>query len=90
MRAKSKKETEAQRLARIAEQRKKQQIKITVPEEITVGDLAKLLRMDCNRSYQKLMSLGVMATVNEVIDYDTAEIVATELGARLKGSSCYY
>lgn len=64
MRAKSKKETEAQRLARIAEQRKKQQIKITVPEEITVGDLAKLLRMTATEVIKKLMSLGVMATVN--------------------------
>lgn len=84
MRAKSKKETEAQRLARIAEQRKKQQIKITVPEEITVGDLAKLLRMTATEVIKKLMSLGVMATVNEVIDYDTAEIVATELGAKVE------
>lgn len=84
MRTKSKKETEAQRLARIAEQRKKQQIKITVPEEITVGDLAKLLRMTATEVIKKLMSLGVMATVNEVIDYDTAEIVATELGAKVE------
>lgn len=84
MRAKSKKETEAQRLARIAEQRKKQQIKITVPEEITVGDLAKLLRMTATEVIKKLMSLGVMATVNEIIDYDTAEIVATELGAKVE------
>lgn len=84
MRAKSKKETEAQRLARIAEQRKKQQIKIIVPEEITVGDLAKLLRMTATEVIKKLMSLGVMATVNEVIDYDTAEIVATELGAKVE------
>lgn len=84
MRAKSKKETEAQRLARIAEQRKKQQIKITVPEEITVGDLAKLLRMTATEVIKKLMSLGVMATINEVIDYDTAEIVATELGAKVE------
>lgn len=84
MRAKSKKETEAQRLARIAEQRKKQQIKITVPEKITVGDLAKLLRMTATEVIKKLMSLGVMATVNEVIDYDTAEIVATELGAKVE------
>jgi translation initiation factor IF-2 len=80
----SKKETEAQRLARIAEQRKKQQIKITVPDEITVGDLALLLRMTATEVIKKLMSLGVMATVNEVIDYDTAEIVATELGAKVE------
>lgn len=84
MHAHSKKETEQQRLARIAEQRKKQQIKIQVPEEITVGDLANLLRMTANEVIKKLMLLGVMASVNEVIDYDTAEIVATELGAKVE------
>ena len=84
MHARSKKETEAQRLARIAEQRKKQQIKITIPDEITVGDLANLLRMTATEVIKKLMVLGVMATVNEVIDFDTAEIVATELGAKVE------
>ncbi len=84
MHARSKKETEAQRLARIAEQRKKQQITIEVPAEITVGDLAAMLRMTATEVIKKLMVLGVMATVNEVIDYDTAEIVATELGAKVK------
>ncbi len=83
MHARSKKETEAQRLARIAEQRKKQQITIDVPDEITVGDLASLLRMTANEVIKKLMALGVMAGVNEVIDFDTAEIVATELGAKV-------
>lgn len=84
MHARSKRETEAQRLARIAEQRKKQQITIEVPAEITVGDLAAMLRMTATEVIKKLMALGVMATVNEVIDYDTAEIVATELGAKVK------
>jgi len=84
MHARSKKETEAQRLARIAEQRKKQQITIQVPEEITVGDLAALLRMTATEVIKKLMALGVMATVNEIIDFDTAEIVATELGAKVE------
>ena len=79
-----KRETEAQRLARIAEQRKKQQIKITVPDEITVGELASLLRMTANEVIKELMKLGMMVTVNEVIDYDTAEIVATELGAKVE------
>lgn len=82
MHAHSKKETEQQRLARIQEQRKKQHLKIQIPEEITVGELANLLRMTANEVIKKLMALGVMATVNEVIDYDTAAIVATELGAR--------
>lgn len=84
MHARSKKETEAQRLARIAEQRKNQKIKITVPDEITVGELASLLRMSANEVIKALMKLGMMVTVNEVIDYDTAEIVATELGAKVE------
>ena len=84
MHARSKKETEQQRLARIAEQRKNQKLKITVPEEITVGELASLLRMSANEVIKALMKLGMMVTVNEVIDYDTAEIVATELGAKVE------
>jgi translation initiation factor IF-2 len=81
---KRKKETEAERLKRIAEERAKRTIEITVPEEITVGDLALLLKMTAAEVIKKLFTLGVMANVNEVIDYDTAEIVATELGAKVK------
>ena len=77
-------ESEQERLKRIAEERAKRQIKITVPEEITVGDLAALLKMTAAEVIKKLFSLGMMATVNEVIDYDTAEIVATELGAKVE------
>lgn len=84
MHARSKKETEQQRLARIAAQRKKQKLVIEVPDELTVGELASLLRMTATEVIKKLMALGVMATVNEVIDFDTAEIVATELGARVE------
>ena len=77
-------ESEAERLKRIAAERAKKQIKITVPEEITVGELAALLKMTAAEVIKKLFSLGMMATVNEVIDYDTAEIVATELGAKVE------
>ena len=77
-------ETEAERLKRIAEERAKKTLIITVPEEISVGDLAALLKMTAAEVVKKLFSLGVMATVNEIIDYDTAEIVATELGAKVK------
>lgn len=79
-----KRETEKERMARIAAERAKKQIKITVPEEITVGDLAALLKMTAAEVIKKLFALGQMATVNEVIDYDTAEIVATELGAKVE------
>lgn len=82
--ARSKRETESQRLARIAEQRKKQQIKISVGDEISVGELASLLRMTATEVIKALMKLGMMVSVNEIIDYDTAEIVATELGAKVE------
>ena len=80
----SKRETEAERLKRIAAERAKKQLVIKVPEEITVGELASLLKMTASEVIKKLFSLGVMATVNEVIDFDTAEIVATELGAKVE------
>lgn len=79
-----KKETEAQRLARIAEQRKKQQLQIEVPDEITVGELASLLRVSATQVISKLMMLDVMAAINDTIDYDTAELVAGELDAKVK------
>lgn len=79
----SRRETEAQRLARIAAERaKKPQIVVKIPDEIVVSDLAAMLKMTAVEVVKKLFSLGVMATVNQVIDYDTAAIVATELGAK--------
>lgn len=81
----SRRETESQRLARIAAERaRKPQMVIKVPEEISVSDLAAMLKMTASEVIKKLMTLGVMATVNEIIDYDTAEIVATELGAKVE------
>ncbi|MEG1615062.1 MAG: translation initiation factor IF-2, partial [Oscillospiraceae bacterium] len=78
-------ESESERLRRIAAERaKKPQMIITVPEEITVGDLAAMLKMTAAEVIKKLVALGVMATVNEIIDFETAEIVATELGAKVE------
>ncbi len=78
-----KKETEAERLQRIAAERAKKPPVITVGDEITVGELASRLKMTAAEVIKKLFALGMMATVNEVIDFDTAEIVATELGAKV-------
>ncbi len=77
-------ESEAERLKRIEAERAKKTLVITVPEEITVGDLAAMLKRTAAEVIKKLFSLGMMATVNQVIDFDTAEIVATELGAKVK------
>lgn len=76
-------ESEAERLKRIAAERaKKPQLVIRVPEEVSVGDLAAMMKRTATEVIKKLMALGVMATVNEIIDYDTAEIVASELGIK--------
>ena len=80
----SKKETEAERLKRIAAERAKKTITIKVPDEITVGELSMRLHMTAAEVVKKLFSLGVMASVNQTIDFDTAEIVATELGAKVE------
>ena len=76
-------ETEAERLKRIAAERASRQISITVPDEITVGDLAMKLKMTAAEVIKKLFALGQMATINDILDYDTAEIVASELGAKV-------
>ena len=80
----AKRETEQERLKRIAAERAKKPLTIKVPDEITVGELASMLKMTAAEVIKKLFALGVMATVNEVIDFDTAEIVATELGAKVE------
>ena len=63
------------------ERAKKQPLQITIPEEIAVGELASRLKITASEVIKKLMMMGVMATVNQVIDYDTAFLVADELGA---------
>jgi len=79
------KETETERLNRIAAERaRKPQMVITVPEEIVVSDLAAMMKMTGAEVVKKLFSLGMMSTVNEIIDFDTAEIVANELGVRVE------
>ncbi|MBQ8403999.1 MAG: translation initiation factor IF-2 N-terminal domain-containing protein, partial [Clostridia bacterium] len=61
--------------------KKAQPIQIAVPDEITVADLAKLMKVTAAEIVKKLMLMGVMATVNQVIDYDTAFLVAEDMGA---------
>ncbi|MBQ8762985.1 MAG: translation initiation factor IF-2 [Clostridia bacterium] len=81
----SRRETEAERLKRIAAERaKKPQMQLKLPEEITVGELAAMLKMTAAEVIKKLFTLGQMATVNEVLDYETAAIVAEELGAKVE------
>ena len=80
-----KRETEADKMRRIQLERiKKTPITVTVGEEITVGELAAAMKKTAAEVIKVLLKLGMMATVNQVIDYDTAEIVVTEMGAKIQ------
>ena len=63
------------------ERAKKKQLEITIPDEITVGELASRLKKTSGEVIKKLMMMGVMASVNQTIDYDTAYLIADEMGA---------
>ena len=54
------------------------QLSITVPDEITVGELAARMKISAGEVIKKLMGMGLMVTVNQVIDYDSAYLVADE------------
>lgn len=80
-----KRETEADKMRRLQLERiKKTPITVTVGDEITVGELAAALKKTAAEVIKVLLKLGMMATVNQVIDYDTAEIVVTEMGAKIE------
>ncbi|MBQ9859855.1 MAG: translation initiation factor IF-2 [Clostridia bacterium] len=78
------KETEQERLKRIEMERKKKQATIQVGETITVGELAARLKATSAEVIKKLFMLGVMATVNEEIDFDTAYLVAEEFHTKVE------
>jgi translation initiation factor IF-2 len=81
----SKKETEAEKLKRLElERARKQQLKVLIPDEITVGELATRLKVTATDVIKKLMGLGVMASINQEIDFDTASLVAEEFGAKVE------
>ena len=81
----TKRETEAEKLRRLElERARKQQLKVTIPDEITVGELATRLKTAATEVIKKLMSLGVFATINQTVDFDTAALVAEELGAKVE------
>ena len=80
-----KRETEAERLQRIQlEKARKAQLKVMIPDEITVGELASRLKVNVAQVIKKLMGLGVMASISETVDFDTASLVAEELGAKVE------
>jgi translation initiation factor IF-2 len=81
----SKKETETEKLRRLElERARKQQLKVYIPDIIMVGELATRLKVTATDVIKKLMGLGIMATINQEIDFDTAALIAEELGAKVE------
>ena len=80
----AKRETEAERLKRIALERKNKPITVSIPAEITVGELALRLKATAAEVIKKLMMMGTMASINDVIDFDTASLVAMEFHAKVE------
>ncbi|WP_417181262.1 translation initiation factor IF-2, partial [Agathobaculum sp.] len=63
---------------------KKIPVKVMIPEEISVGELASRMKRTAADVIKGLIKLGVMASISEVIDYDTAAIVAEEMGCKVE------
>ena len=57
---------------------------VKIPDEITVGELASRMKKTAGEVIKCLMLGGVMAGINQTIDYDTAEYVATEMGCKVE------
>ena len=80
----SRKETEQERLKRIESERRKKPITVTIPDEIVVSELALRLKVTATELVKKLFLMGVAASVNDVIDFDTAALAAMEFHAKVE------
>ena len=63
---------------------RKAPLTVKIPDEITVGELASRMKKTAGEVIKLLMKNGIMAAINQTIDYDTAEFVATELGCKVE------
>jgi len=82
--AKDKERAAQEKIKRLeAERARNKQLEITVPDEITVGELALRLKKTSAEVIKKLMLMGEMKGVNDVIDYGTAEVIADDFGAKV-------
>ncbi len=63
---------------------RKAPVTVKIPDEITVGELASRMKKTAGEVIKLLMKNGVMAAINQTIDYDTAEYVATEMGCKVE------
>ena len=82
--AKRRQEEQAQKMRRLQQEAaRKAPIKVEIPDEITVGELASRMKKTGAVVVKNLMKMGVMASMSDVIDYDTAALVAMEIGAKV-------
>lgn len=82
---KGKRETEFERLQRIQlEKARNAQLKVLIPDEITVSELAARLKQQAGKVIAKFMQMGEMHAINDVIDFDTAALLAEEFNAKVE------
>lgn len=79
-----KRETEAERLKRIALERKQKPITVEIPDEIVVSDLALKLKATVAEVVKKAFLMGTMVTATDTIDFDTASLIAMEFHAKVE------
>lgn len=77
-------ETEAERLKRIALNRKQKPITIQIPEEIVVSELASRLKATVAEVVKKAFLMGTMITATDTVDFDTASLIAMEFHAKVE------
>ena len=79
------KNEEQEKLRRLQmEVARKAPLTVKIPEEITVGELASRMKKTAGEVIKCLMKNGVMAAINQTIDFDTAEFVAVEMGCKVE------
>ena len=79
-----KRETEQQRIDRIAQERKAKPLTIKVPDEITIQELALRLKATAKEVITKAFLMGMMVTINDTVDFDTASLIAMEFHAKVE------
>ena len=79
------KQDEAERMRRLQlEIAKKAPVKVMIPDEISVGELASRMKKTGAEVVKCLMKNGIMASLSQIIDFDTAAIIAEEMGCKVE------
>ena len=82
--ARQKQEKRNNKIVKPVAKPKQEKINVLIPDEISVGELSERLKMPSVEVIKKLMALGIMASVSQVIDFDVASLVAEDLGATVE------